>query len=144
LGGALQVPLGLLEEEGLGPAELTGVEGVDGRLEQGGLTVLDLEVEIDRILALGQVGHEDPLGGIRRGGGAEARPLRRQQAVPRDGGGGGVVGSWGVFGQGDLDLVKKLPRPGRDLGGREFHTCCVDRLRVILETNRCSWLQVGR
>jgi hypothetical protein len=45
-----------------------------------------------------------------------------------------------MLGQGDLDLVKKLPGPGRDLGGMVFHRGEVDRLPPILETYRCSSL----
>ena len=41
--------LRLLQEERLRPLVLTGVEGADGRLEQRGVPVLDLEVEVHRL-----------------------------------------------------------------------------------------------
>ena len=112
----------LLEEERFGPLELSGVEGPDGRLEQGGLPVLDLEVEVDRI---GRVLRIVLPGQVRAGrvaGGPQPRPIGRgyDRHLGRSGD-GTVLGQGGLFDQGLVEGRDELERPDGDLGAVVIH-----------------------
>ena len=93
LGRGLHGALRLFEEERFGPLELAGMEGSDGRLEQGGLPVVDLEVDVHR-LVVGSDGE-----GVLRsrtvpaGGSSQAGPFRGlDQGLGAGGGGVGLLG----------------------------------------------------